>query len=134
MEGGCLVDRRLGRAQIFQRIDSGGALAQLEMKLWRIDGTGLSSLGNHIAAANRVTALHIELPVVGIGRNPAAVMTNEHEIAIAFEFIACVGDNAALGCAKINLQLHVHNEAGVRFWEALGYAVEPRISMGKNTF
>jgi ribosomal protein S18 acetylase RimI-like enzyme len=40
---------------------------------------------------------------------------------------------AALGCAKINLQLHVHNEAGVRFWEALGYAVEPRVSMGKDT-
>lgn len=40
---------------------------------------------------------------------------------------------ATLGCAKINLQLHAHNEAGVRFWEALGYAVEPRISMGKST-
>jgi ribosomal protein S18 acetylase RimI-like enzyme len=38
-----------------------------------------------------------------------------------------------LGCTKINLQLHSHNEAGVRFWEALGYAVEPRISMGKST-
>jgi len=41
---------------------------------------------------------------------------------------------ATLGCAKINLQLHVHNEAGERFWKALGYVVEPRISMGKNTF
>ncbi len=41
---------------------------------------------------------------------------------------------AALGCAKINLQLHAHNEAGQRFWEALGYVVEPRISMGKDTF
>lgn len=40
---------------------------------------------------------------------------------------------AALGCAKINLQLHVHNEVGERFWQALGYIVEPRISMGKNT-
>jgi ribosomal protein S18 acetylase RimI-like enzyme len=41
---------------------------------------------------------------------------------------------SALGCAKINLQLHAHNEAGVRFWEALGYCVEPRISMGKDIF
>jgi len=41
---------------------------------------------------------------------------------------------AALGCAKINLQLHAHNEAGARFWQALGYVVEPRISMGKDTF
>jgi len=40
---------------------------------------------------------------------------------------------AALGCTKINLQLHAHNEAGVRFWQALGYVVEPRISMGKDT-
>lgn len=39
---------------------------------------------------------------------------------------------AALGCAKINLQLHAHNEAGTRFWQALGYVVEPRISMGKD--
>jgi hypothetical protein len=28
--------------------------------------------------------------------------------------------------------LHAHNEAGVRFWAARGYAVEPRISMGKD--
>lgn len=41
---------------------------------------------------------------------------------------------ARLGCAKINLQLHVHNEAGARFWQALGYVVEPRVSMGKNLF
>lgn len=37
----------------------------------------------------------------------------------------------ALGCAKINCQLHEHNEAGARFWRALGYITEPRISMGK---
>ena len=41
---------------------------------------------------------------------------------------------ADLGCTKINLQLHVHNEAGERFWRAVGYSVEPRISMGKDTF
>jgi ribosomal protein S18 acetylase RimI-like enzyme len=38
----------------------------------------------------------------------------------------------SLGCAKINLQLHVHNAEGVRFWEALGYGSEPRVSMGKD--
>jgi ribosomal protein S18 acetylase RimI-like enzyme len=37
----------------------------------------------------------------------------------------------ALGCAKINLQLHAHNDAGASFWRALGYIEEPRISMGK---
>lgn len=38
---------------------------------------------------------------------------------------------AALGCPKVNLQLHAHNAAGARFWAALGYAREPRIDMGK---
>lgn len=37
----------------------------------------------------------------------------------------------ALGCAKINLQVRSGNEAVVRFYERLGYAVEPRISMGR---
>jgi len=38
----------------------------------------------------------------------------------------------ALGCAKVNLQLHVDNPDGQAFWRALGYQVEPRVSMGKD--
>lgn len=38
---------------------------------------------------------------------------------------------AALGCLKINLQVLPENAAVTRFYESLGYAVEPRISMGK---
>ena len=37
----------------------------------------------------------------------------------------------ALGCMKINLQIASGNDAVVGFYEALGYGVEPRISMGK---
>ncbi|WP_338513357.1 GNAT family acetyltransferase [Pseudomonas poae] len=37
----------------------------------------------------------------------------------------------ALGCMKINLQITGGNEAMVGFYEALGYGVEPRTSMGK---
>ena len=37
----------------------------------------------------------------------------------------------ALGCMKINLQITGGNDAVVAFYEALGYGVEPRISMGK---
>jgi len=37
-----------------------------------------------------------------------------------------------LGCTKINLQLHACNEQGVRFWQALGYGEEARVSMGKD--
>ena len=35
------------------------------------------------------------------------------------------------GCMKINLQIVSGNEGVSRFYQSLGYAVEPRISMGK---
>ncbi|MEM7412119.1 MAG: GNAT family acetyltransferase [Myxococcota bacterium] len=38
---------------------------------------------------------------------------------------------AALGCPKLNLQVRASSPEVVRFYERLGYAVEPRISMGK---
>jgi ribosomal protein S18 acetylase RimI-like enzyme len=38
---------------------------------------------------------------------------------------------AARGCMKINLQVMPDNECVTAFYAALGYAVEPRISMGK---
>jgi len=45
---------------------------------------------------------------------------------------AAEAELVALGCAKVNLQLHVHNADGEAFWRALGYEVEPRVSMGKD--
>ena len=38
---------------------------------------------------------------------------------------------AARGCMKINLQIVGGNEAVTAFYAALGYVVEPRVSMGK---
>jgi ribosomal protein S18 acetylase RimI-like enzyme len=38
---------------------------------------------------------------------------------------------AALGCGKLNLQVRASNTAVIAFYEALGFAVEPRVSMGK---
>lgn len=38
---------------------------------------------------------------------------------------------AVLGCAKLNLQVRLENAAVSAFYEKLGYAVEPRVSMGK---
>lgn len=38
---------------------------------------------------------------------------------------------AALGCPKVNLQVHGSNAAVVAFYRKLGYAVEDRVSMGK---
>lgn len=37
----------------------------------------------------------------------------------------------ALGCAKINLQMEESNAAVSGFYQRLGYAIEPRVSMGK---
>jgi ribosomal protein S18 acetylase RimI-like enzyme len=37
----------------------------------------------------------------------------------------------ALGCPKLNLQINRSNAEVVAFYEALGYVVEDRISMGK---
>jgi ribosomal protein S18 acetylase RimI-like enzyme len=37
----------------------------------------------------------------------------------------------ALGCPKINLQVVAGNASATAFYEALGYAIEERVSMGK---
>ena len=38
---------------------------------------------------------------------------------------------AGLGCPKINLQVRTENEGVVKFYRAVGYEVEERVSMGK---
>jgi ribosomal protein S18 acetylase RimI-like enzyme len=38
---------------------------------------------------------------------------------------------AELGCTKVNLQIRAGNEQVVAFYAALGFAAEPRISMGQ---
>ena len=41
---------------------------------------------------------------------------------------------AGRGCLKVNLQVRSSNAAVVAFYEKLGYAVEPRVSMGKRLY
>ena len=55
---------------------------------------------------------------VGAGLGSALVKTAESALTRA-------------GCLKINLQLLAGNAGTAAFYEVLGYAVEPRISMGK---
>jgi ribosomal protein S18 acetylase RimI-like enzyme len=38
---------------------------------------------------------------------------------------------ADLGCTKVNLQVRDTNNDAAAFWAHMGYAVEPRISMGR---
>lgn len=40
-------------------------------------------------------------------------------------------DLANVDCPKLNLQVRAHNEQAVKFYQALGYTVEERVSMGK---
>lgn len=37
----------------------------------------------------------------------------------------------AVGCVKVNLQVRVGNASVTAFYEALGYEIEPRVSLGK---
>jgi len=37
----------------------------------------------------------------------------------------------AFGCPKVNLQVRASNARAVGFYEALGYQIEERVSMGK---
>ena len=41
---------------------------------------------------------------------------------------------AGRGCLKVNLQVRASNAGTVAFYEKLGYAVEPRVSMGKRLY
>jgi ribosomal protein S18 acetylase RimI-like enzyme len=41
---------------------------------------------------------------------------------------------AGRGCLKVNLQVRSSNAGVVAFYEKLGYAVEPRVSMGKRLY
>jgi ribosomal protein S18 acetylase RimI-like enzyme len=41
------------------------------------------------------------------------------------------GRLADIGCPKLNLQVRATNEAVVAFYEALGYRIEDRVSLGK---
>lgn len=47
--------------------------------------------------------------------------------------LVCHAENAlvARGCVKINLQMVASNAGVAAFYEALGYRIEPRVSMGK---
>src|SRR5439155_20291000 len=66
------------------------------MELRLVDPTGRADLGDRLAAVDRV-ALFYEQPVaMGIGRNPTAGVLDQHEIAVAAQLVAGIGDNAAV--------------------------------------
>jgi ribosomal protein S18 acetylase RimI-like enzyme len=70
---------------------------------------GVRGLINHLA-------VHSSVRRRGVGR----LMMQAAEQALA-----------KLGCPKVNLQVRPTNKAVVGFYQALGYSVEERVSMGK---
>ncbi len=89
--------RCLKPGEIVDRIDGLRALAQFEMKLRRRDISGLAGFGDDLPALDGLAALHIDLGIIRIGRNEAIGVADQNEIAIAFELIAGIGDDARLG-------------------------------------
>ena len=61
-----------------------------------------------------------------------AVMPSHRKLAIGSQLVRHAEHALrARGCLKINLQMLASNASVARFYEALGYRVEPRVSMGK---
>lgn len=60
-----------------------------------------------------------------------AVATDHRRQGIGRSLVAhAVRALRAQGCAKVNLQVMPDNDAAVAFYESLGFAVEPRVSLG----
>ena len=81
----------------------------------RVIGTILAGFDGVRGWVHRV-AVHEDFRRQGI----AALLMTEAEAGLK-----------AMGCPKLNLQVRASNEQVLRFYQALGYHVEDRISMGK---
>ena len=81
----------------------------------RLVGTAMAGYDGHRGWLYAI-AVHPECRRTGLG----SLLVRHAERALA-----------SIGCMKINLQLLATNEATAAFYRSLGYAVEPRISMGK---
>ena len=83
--------------EIARGIDRRRTLAQLEVQLRRRDVAGLAGFGDDLAALDRIAALDVEFAIVGVSGDEAVGMADQHEIAIALELAAGIGDDAGLG-------------------------------------
>src|SRR5258706_16473352 len=80
-----------------KRVDRRRAFADLEMELRRSNLARLAGLGNDLAALDGVAALHQHFTGMGIGGDVAVRVPNQHQVAVALELIAGIGDDALLG-------------------------------------
>src|SRR5579862_7940595 len=68
------------------------------MKLRRCDIAGLPRLGDYLSASDSIAAFHVDLTIVGIGGHETIRMTDEHQIAVAFQIVAGIGNDARFRC------------------------------------
>src|SRR5947209_12129286 len=67
------------------------------MQLRGRDVAGLAGFGNGLTAFHLLAALYVKRAVVGVGRDEAIGVADEDEVAITFELIAGIGDDAVVG-------------------------------------
>jgi ribosomal protein S18 acetylase RimI-like enzyme len=64
--------------------------------------------------------------------NYLAVSPTHQRRGIARQLMTRVEEELlAIGCPKLNLQVRDSNEEALRFYAALGYVVDPAVSLGK---
>src|SRR5829696_405820 len=88
---------RLAAAKHRHRIHRRRAFADLEMELRRVDIAGLAGLGDHLAPLDRIAPLDHQLLGMSVGGDVAIRMPDQHEIAIALQLAAGIGNDAVLG-------------------------------------
>src|SRR6185295_10786524 len=79
------------------RIDRRRALTDLEVNLGCGNAAGLAGLRDHLPALHGFALMDEEIRIVRVGRDPAARMTHEHEVTVALQLVAGIGDYAVLG-------------------------------------
>ena len=67
------------------------------MELRRGDIAGLARSCDHLTAFDGIAFFDLQFGIVGIGGDKAVVMTHQNRIAIAFQLVARIGDNAVFG-------------------------------------
>src|ERR1700722_1901433 len=82
--------------EIARRVDWRRSLAQLEVKLRRIDVAGVAGFGDHLPALDLLAPLHVEFAIVAVSRDEAVRMLDENQVAVSFESVARIDDGAAL--------------------------------------
>src|SRR5207302_1799524 len=65
------------------------------MELRFADPAGRADLGDRLAATHRIAALDEDLVAMRVGADPTARMLYQDEVAVAAQFVAGIGDNAA---------------------------------------